>query len=392
MQPDLICVRINEMWEFALPWTATVAEVAALFSGAQQQYASFYCMPDHIFLDEFVPIATLVSPESNLVILSMSDHLDIDTTDSLELDQHVSDVYAQGAFGKVFRGRLTSGAFVAIKQLHSAVSLKASPNLELLREASILKTLRHPCIVKFFGITSMFGELAIVTGFCNGGTLRSWSTKAWSVVENWKVAHQICNGLWYLHSSPRPIIHGDLKPDNVLVMEINPPRIKIADFGLSRLLGKQSSVAKMFPEDVICVPFAAPETISQARIFSKESDIWSYGMVLYEMFSFHVPYVTQYQVTESKDSWKAVRNMILQGTLPSLIDSIPMVAWRLMNDCWKLNRKERVVTSVISKRIAQILTAIIHHHGGTSPKVYYNADITMNTGDNYVSITDIGSD
>ncbi|KAF9644874.1 kinase-like protein [Thelephora ganbajun] len=206
------------------------------------------------------------------------------------------------------------------------------------REAIVWKHLNHPNIVPFKGVT--FDPLQLVSEWMPGGELRKY-------VENNPGANPIslligiAEGLAYLHSCE--VIHGDLKGPNVVVDTSGNARI--TDFGLSSVVRDPSSVASASDGSGYTPRWTAPEILREGTPASKKSDVFSFAMVIFEVFSGTVPF---HDVAAP-----AVPANIMGGkrpgqpTHPRLTDPL----WKLTQRCWKDAAKDRPEMEEVIKEL-----------------------------------------
>ncbi|CAM6024722.1 unnamed protein product [Sphagnum balticum] len=199
------------------------------------------------------------------------------------------DVLGKGAFKTVYRAfDEVDGIEVAWNQVKVQDVLKSPEDLErLYSEVHLLKTLKHKNIIKFYNswVDTKTKNVNFITEIFTSGTLRQYRKKHKHVdikaVKNW--SRQILRGLLYLHSHDPPIIHRDLKCDNIFVNG-NQGEVKIGDLGLAAIL-RQAHAA----HSVIGTPeFMAPELYEEE--YNELVDIYSFGMCLLEMVTFEYPY------------------------------------------------------------------------------------------------------
>ncbi|XP_020580183.1 probable serine/threonine-protein kinase WNK1 isoform X2 [Phalaenopsis equestris] len=204
------------------------------------------------------------------------------------------------------------GIEVAWNQVKLNDFLQSPEDLERLYcEIHLLKTLKHKNIMKFYSswVDISKRKINFVTEMFTSGTLRQYRQKHRRVniraVKHW--CRQILSGLLYLHSHDPPIIHRDLKCDNIFVNG-NQGEVKIGDLGLAAILRK--------PQADHCVgtpEFMAPEVYEEA--YNELVDIYSFGMCVLEMVTFEYPYS---ECTHPAQIYKKV----ISGKKPKALDKV----------------------------------------------------------------------
>ncbi|XP_071932804.1 serine/threonine-protein kinase WNK8-like isoform X2 [Coffea arabica] len=199
-----------------------------------------------------------------------------------------NEVLGKGAFKTVYRAfDQLDGIEVAWNRIKIADVLRSPEDLEkLYSEVHLLRQLKHENIMKFYDswIDDKKKTVNMITELFTSGSLRQYRKRHKSVdtkaIKNW--ARQILRGLDYLHSQNPPIIHRDLKCDNIFVNG-NQGQVKIGDLGLATVL--QRGAAK----SVIGTPeFMAPEVYEEE--YNELVDVYSFGMCMLEMVTVEYPY------------------------------------------------------------------------------------------------------
>ncbi|PKA61382.1 putative serine/threonine-protein kinase WNK1 [Apostasia shenzhenica] len=197
--------------------------------------------------------------------------------------------FTQPILGKIFRAfDEYEGIEVAWNQVKLNDFLRSPEDLERLYcEIHLLKTLKHKNIMKFCysWIDTSKRNINFVTEMFTSGTLRQYRQKHRRVniraVKNW--CRQILSALLYLHSHDPPIIHRDLKCDNIFING-NQGEVKIGDLGLAAILRKP-----LAGHCLVGTPeFMAPEVYKEA--YNELVDIYSFGMCVLEMVTLDYPY------------------------------------------------------------------------------------------------------
>ncbi len=196
-------------------------------------------------------------------------------------------VIGAGAMGNVFAGtdRLT-GEKVAIKQLRSDLVLYQPEMVERFRrEGEALRRLNHPNIVKVLATIEEEGQHYIVMEFVGGGSLDDLLLKQprLPVEQVVAIGLELADALSRAHHLE--ILHRDIKPGNVLLAEDGTPRL--TDFGLARF-GQLSSLTE-YGSILGTFLYLSPEAVEN-RELDERSDLWSFGVVLYEMLTGRLPF------------------------------------------------------------------------------------------------------
>jgi len=229
----------------------------------------------------------------------------------------------KGEFGNVMLGSMTSGRFtgqkVAVKILKD---ITPSKTVQFLAEASVMTSLQHENLVCLRGIVIETEGFKIVTEYMGKGSLleylrsrgRQYVTKLYQI----KFALDACRGMAYLESNR--IIHRDLAARNILISETDVA--KVSDFGLA-IHDRQFIDTGKLP-----VKWTAPEALKK-HSFTSKSDMWSFGVLLWEIYSFgRVPY-PRIPIAEVVKYVESDQKMDPPEGCPERIYDIMLTAWDL---------------------------------------------------------------
>uniref|UniRef100_A0A672QVE7 Tyrosine-protein kinase n=1 Tax=Sinocyclocheilus grahami TaxID=75366 RepID=A0A672QVE7_SINGR len=239
----------------------------------------------------------------------------------------------RGNFGEVFSGRLRSeNTPVAVKACRE--NLPAEHKNKFLMEARILKQYDHPNIVKLIGVCTQKQPIYIIMELVQGGDFLTFlRTEGHNLKTKMliKMAENVVSGMAYLES--KKCIHRDLAARNCLVGEESV--VKISDFGMSRQEqdGVYSATGGM---KQIPVKWTAPEALNYGR-YTTESDVWSFGVLLWETFSRGV---TPYTIPHNMNN-QQTRDEVERGYRMPAPNNCPGEIYALMCQCWQYDPRKR---------------------------------------------------
>lgn len=199
-------------------------------------------------------------------------------------------VLGEGSSGLVCQGTDSSGKKYAIKRINKHNNKCLS---DYVKEAEFSLNLSHEHIIKCYSIYEDLKMISFVLELAEGGDLFDFISQApigeIPYVASIDIIIQILDTLNYLHTIQR-IVHRDVKPENFMVcIDNGRPVIKMIDFGLATFINQ----GKL--NDYVGTPqFAAPEIISR-QPYDEKVDIWSAGVVLYNMITGYEPFYSEYQ-------------------------------------------------------------------------------------------------
>ncbi|XP_055840262.1 tyrosine-protein kinase transmembrane receptor Ror [Episyrphus balteatus] len=253
----------------------------------------------------------------------------------------------EGAFGKVYKGQLTQPTgekiFVAVKALKENASLKTQQDFR--REIELISDLKHDNIVCILGVVLNKEPFCMLFEYMSQGDLHEFliansptESKCLSQLEFLHIALQISEGMEYL--SGHHYVHRDLAARNCLVGE--DLTVKISDFGLSRDI-YSSDYYRVQSKSLLPVRWMPSESILYGK-FTTESDVWSFGVVLWEIYSYGMqPYYGH--------SNQEVINMVRSRQLLACPEACPTAVYSLMIECWHEQSVRRPSFSEISHRL-----------------------------------------
>ncbi|XP_075352021.1 mitogen-activated protein kinase kinase kinase 21 isoform X4 [Mycteria americana] len=287
-----------------------------------------------------------------------------------EIDfQHLElqEIIGVGGFGKVYRATWR-GREVAVKAARQDPDEDITATAESVRqEAKLFSMLRHPNIIALHGVCLREPNLCLVMEFARGGSLnRALAAAAAApgagaarggrripphILVNWAV--QIARGMLYLHDEAIvPILHRDLKSSNILLLEkmehddICNKTLKITDFGLAR---EWHRTTKMSAAGTYA--WMAPEVI-KSSMFSKGSDIWSYGVLLWELLTGEVPY-------RGIDGLAVAYGVAVNKLTLPIPSTCPEPFAKLMKECWEQDPHIRPSFALILEQLTAIEGAVM---------------------------------
>uniref|UniRef100_A0A8C7VST2 Tyrosine-protein kinase n=1 Tax=Oncorhynchus mykiss TaxID=8022 RepID=A0A8C7VST2_ONCMY len=256
-------------------------------------------------------------------------------------DVLLGELLGKGNFGEVFKGTLRDKTPVAVKTCKE--DLPQELKIKFLSEARILKQYDHANIVKLIGVCTQRQPIYIVMELVSGGDFLSFLRKKKEDLKTKqlvKFSLDAAAGMAYLEL--KNCIHRDLAARNCLVGESN--LLKISDFGMSRQEDDgiySSSGLKQIP-----IKWTAPEALNYGR-YSSESDVWSYGILLWETFSLGVcpyPGMTNQQA----------REQVEKGYRMSCPQKCPDEVYKVMQKCWEYKPEIRPKFADLQKELASV--------------------------------------
>ncbi|XP_051931335.1 ephrin type-A receptor 2a isoform X2 [Hippocampus zosterae] len=300
---------------------------------------------DPYFSDQLKPIKTYVDPhmyeDPNIAIQKFVTEIDPNAISKQK-------VIGVGEFGEVFRGAMKSPTrgevAVAIKTLKPGYSEKQRQ--DFLSEASIMGQFSHPNIIRLEGVVTKFKHAMIVTEYMENGALDIYLKDRDGEIPTYQLAGMlrgIAAGMKYL--SNMNYVHRDLAARNVLVN--SDLECKVSDFGLSRVLEDDAEGTYTTRGGKIPIRWTAPEAIAY-RKFTSASDVWSFGIVMWEVMAFGE---RPYWDMSNHEVMKAINEAF---RLPAPMDC-PSAIYQLMLQCWLHDRSKRPCFTDIVNMLDKLL-------------------------------------
>ncbi|KAK3521965.1 hypothetical protein QTP70_020451 [Hemibagrus guttatus] len=291
--------------------------------------------------------------------------------------EYVRDI-GEGAFGRVFQARapglLPHEAFtmVAVKMLKEEASADMQNDFQ--REAALMAEFDHPNIVRLLGVCAVGKPMCLMFEYMAHGDLNEYLRRCspvqqrtlsqgslmWpssqssepdpcplSCLDQLSISKQVAAGMAYL--SERKFVHRDLATRNCLVGENLV--VKIADFGLSRNI-YAADYYKASENDAIPIRWMPPESIFYNR-YTTESDVWAYGVVLWEIFSHGMqPYYGM--------AHEEVIYYVRDGHVLLCPEQCPLELYNLMRLCWSTNPSDRPSFASIHRILERMHNQMLH--------------------------------
>jgi serine/threonine protein kinase len=204
----------------------------------------------------------------------------------------------RGGMGQVFRARhIHLGRLAAIKVLNESIAIDSTFQARFQQEARAAASLNHPHIITIYEFGEQEGRAFLAMELSTAESLREWlrqkpeRDQGWTLADGLELVRQAADGLAYAHS--QGIIHRDIKPDNFMLTggkDGAPLILKIGDFGLARLA--EGSHLTATNTAMGSPAYMSPEQC-QALELDGRSDLYSFGVVLYEVVTGRLPFMTR---------------------------------------------------------------------------------------------------
>eukprot|EP00118_Oscarella_pearsei_P020063 m.216193 g.216193 ORF g.216193 m.216193 type:complete len:324 (+) comp39854_c0_seq5:141-1112(+) len=263
-----------------------------------------------------------------------------------DLEYHdKKDLLGEGGFGSVYKAKMKNSGDVAVKVIRGRKNDAEMKHRN--KEARILLGIeKHPHIIGFLGVCQGLRFYGLVMKLMDGGDLHELLASENPKVANWgnrvDICRQVALGMNHLHCNSPPVIHRDLKSKNVLFEHGQPFICKICDFGFSKMSGVStlSEDRKDGSTPAGTVAFIAPERYycsnskDDKREIAKKSDVFSYGVLLWEIRERDLPFRGMKRDDISQHIKTGIR-------LPMGSQKAPVYFNELLEDCTTFEPKKR---------------------------------------------------
>ena len=203
-------------------------------------------------------------------------------------DLEILEMIGQGGMGVVFKARQPRlDRLVALKILPPALAAQPGFSERFTREARVLARLAHPHIVGIYDFGESAGFFYLTMEFVNGVNLRAAMRAGVTPEQALLLVPHICEALQFAHD--HGVLHRDIKPENILLDTAGTP--KLADFGIAKLAGEESMKTGLTATGAALgtAAYMAPEQVEKPATVDHRADIYSLGVVLYEMLTGELP-------------------------------------------------------------------------------------------------------
>ncbi|CAN0380623.1 unnamed protein product [Lampetra fluviatilis] len=260
----------------------------------------------------------------------------------------MGNMIGRGNFGEVYEGRWNDTTDVAIKIVRTNSSFDT-----FMKEVKTMISFKHENVLQIYAVCKEKWPYWIVTELVPYGNMLQYLGRCrqeLGLADMLFMAHGVASGMEYLESNN--YIHCDLAARNVLVGDAG--ICKVADFGLAHFLkGDYYQIADGMH---VPIPWTAPETMEHG-VYTRECDVWSFGVVLYEIFTFGaMPY--------SGMTMQNVQYFVCTGGRLEKPEGCPDAVYRIILKCWHAEHRKRPSFADLKPELHRVSLAYQREKGG----------------------------
>ncbi|KAK3165427.1 hypothetical protein QOZ80_1AG0033040 [Eleusine coracana subsp. coracana] len=241
--------------------------------------------------------------------------------------------FASGAHSRLFHGiykeQPVAVKFIRQPEDEEDAELAAQLEKQFNTEVATLSRLSHPNVIKLVGACSSPPVFCVITEFLSGGSLRAFlhklDHKSLPLDKIISISLDIAHGMAYVHS--QGVVHRDVKPENIIFDEEG--CAKIVDFGIAC----EEAYCDPLANDTGTFRWMAPEMMKH-KAYGRKVDVYSFGLILWEMFSGSVPY-------EDLNPFQAAFAVFDKNVRPVIPTSCPAPVRLLIEQCWASHPEKR---------------------------------------------------
>jgi len=274
---------------------------------------------------------------------------------SLIAERHLSigGMIGRGGYASVHKGTLTTtrpdthepmALIVAVKRIHKLPT--HGPELtRLLREVALMHALTHPNLLRIIGVSASSECLSLITELMPRGSVYHWLHKECRGLPpplpfTLRILVDTAAGLAHLHSRTPRVVHRDVKSCNLLLAADY--SVRVADFGLSRECWSTQQMSRLGT-----VQYAAPEVLL-GKPYSHKCDVWSYGVVCWELLTALVPF-------DGLSFEDVMRKVAHEGRRLPPPANTPAPLFDVMTTCWAAKPNKRPEFAKLHARMTALL-------------------------------------
>ena len=295
------------------------------------------------------------------------------------MDKNNPRIIGSGSYGQVFLAFNTiDKKLYAIKHMEKDCLQNALHSLSgIYTEIEIQSRIRHPNIIQLLYVKETKTSFDLVMDYANSGSLFDYirRNKGLSESKSFQLFIQVVNAIYFLHDND--LIHRDIKPENILLFDYN--NVKLCDFGWCvRLNGGQRGTFCGTTE------YMAPEMVNQKE-YSKEIDVWSLGVLLYEMLHGYSPFIPNKKYFNEREVMENIKIHRLKFDKKVSEDCKDLIFHLLDENRGRRYKVEDIFYSNFVKRYennkAKIRENIIKVHRNKTPNIKEIKKLNINYND-----------